>query len=223
MADYRVVDAEQLDTDLSSVADAIRTKAGTMESMAFPDGFVNAANGIQDLSGMIDSTITEVVIPNHVTTIREYAFRNCGRLMKITFHEGVTAIGQCCFFGCRLQECVLPRNVKTIGEQMFFTNYYMKKVDGWLTAIIGSQTFNHCQQLTALIIRSDTACTLSSSAAFNGATALLNGTGYIYVPSNLVDSYKSATNWSAFANQFRALEDYTVDGTTTGELDETKI
>lgn len=39
----------------------------------------------------------------------------------------------------------------------------------------------------------------------------------------LVDSYKAATNWSTYATQFRALEDYTVDGTITGELDSTKI
>jgi hypothetical protein len=31
------------------------------------------------------------------------------------------------------------------------------------------------------------------------------------------------TNWTTFSAQFRALEDYTVDGTTTGELDESKI
>ena len=39
----------------------------------------------------------------------------------------------------------------------------------------------------------------------------------------LVDSYKAATNWSTYADQIRALEDYTVDGTTTGALDETKV
>ena len=52
---------------------------------------------------------------------------------------------------------------------------------------------------------------------------IMKGEGYIYVPRALVDSYKVATNWSSWATQFRALEDYTVDGTTTGELDETKI
>jgi hypothetical protein len=45
----------------------------------------------------------------------------------------------------------------------------------------------------------------------------------IYVPSVLVDSYKAYTNWSAIAVNIHALEDYTVDGTITGELDEAKI
>lgn len=54
-------------------------------------------------------------------------------------------------------------------------------------------------------------------------TPIANGTGYIYVPSALIEQYKVAENWSTYASQFRALEDYTVDGTITGELDETKI
>jgi hypothetical protein len=38
----------------------------------------------------------------------------------------------------------------------------------------------------------------------------------------MIDTLSSATNWSAFATQFRALEDYTKDGTTTGEFDDEK-
>jgi hypothetical protein len=35
-----------------------------------------------------------------------------------------------------------------------------------------------------------------------------NGTGYIYVPAALIEDYKAATNWSLYADQFRAIEDY---------------
>ena len=52
-----------------------------------------------------------------------------------------------------------------------------------------------------MIIRSDTVCTLNSTNAFTG-------TPYIYVPSALVNSYKTATNWSSYAAQIRAIEDY---------------
>ena len=73
--------------------------------------------------------------------------------------------------------------------------------------------------LRTLIIRTTSAvCVLSSGISYSGISG-----GYIYVPSALVEEYKTATNWSAFAGRFRALEDYTVDGTVTGELDETKI
>lgn len=76
--------------------------------------------------------------------------------------------------------------------------------------------------LTALVLRYNTVATLENTNAL-GQSGIANGTGYIYVPSDLVDSYKSATNWSTYANQFRALEDYTVDGSTDGELDASKI
>lgn len=75
--------------------------------------------------------------------------------------------------------------------------------------------------ITSLILRSNTLCTITGDG-FNGSP-IKNGTGYIYVPSALIDRYKSATNWSNLASQFRALEDYTVGGTITGELDTTKI
>jgi hypothetical protein len=65
-------------------------------------------------------------------------------------------------------------------------------------------------------------CPLWNKNSFD-SSSIAKGTGYVYVPRSLVDSYKSATNWSTYANQFRALEDYTVDGTITGELDESKI
>jgi hypothetical protein len=47
MANYKVVDADQLDTDLASVADAIRAKAGTTGKMAFPADFKSVVDGIQ--------------------------------------------------------------------------------------------------------------------------------------------------------------------------------
>jgi hypothetical protein len=87
---------------------------------------------------------------------------------------------------------------------------------------LGPGSFQNCSSLTTLILRGETVCTLPYTYALN-ATPIASGTGYIYVPRALVDTYKAATNWSTFAAQFRALEDYTVDGTITGELDPNKI
>jgi uncharacterized membrane protein len=40
------VDSSQLNSDLTSVANAIRTKGGTSSQLAFPDGFVSAVQAI---------------------------------------------------------------------------------------------------------------------------------------------------------------------------------
>ena len=86
-----------------------------------------------------------------------------------------------------------------------------------MTAVtkISDQSFS--TNTKRLILRSNSVVTLG------GKSNIISTTGHIYVPRALVEDYKVATNWSNFATQFRALEDYTVDGTITGELDETKI
>ena len=81
---------------------------------------------------------------------------------------------------------------------------------------------NGCTALKSLIIREFGANYVLSSNSFTGS-GIVNGTGYIYVPRAMVDILSQSTNWSTYASQIRALEDYTVDGTTTGALDETKI
>lgn len=46
MAVDKLVDSAQLDADLTSVANAIRTKGGTSSDLAFPAGFVSAVEAI---------------------------------------------------------------------------------------------------------------------------------------------------------------------------------
>lgn len=46
MADYKVIDAAQLDADMQDVADSIRTKGGTSALLAWPDGFKLAIDAI---------------------------------------------------------------------------------------------------------------------------------------------------------------------------------
>lgn len=156
------------------------------------------------------TTLTSVDFPQ-AKDIGQYAFSGCSNLTSVDFPQ-VTEIGQCAFRSCS----------------------NLTSVDFPLVTDIGNEAFSGCSSLTALILRSDILCTLKNTSAFTKCYHFLgtvNATynpeglkdGYFYVPSALIDDYKAATNWSTFATQFRALEDYTVDGTTTGELDETKI
>lgn len=54
--------------------------------------------------------------------------------------------------------------------------------------------------LKAVIIRdTEKISTLSHTNAF-GSTLISKGTGYIYVPRDLVESYQAASNWSNYAS-----------------------
>ena len=50
------------------------------------------------------------------------------------------------------------------------------------------------------------AATVYSSGVFSASSPIGKGTGKIYVPEDLVDSYKAATGWSRYADCFTALE-----------------
>lgn len=149
------------------------------------------------------------------------AFETCAGLVSANFPLA-TSIGSNAFDGCDLLANVNIPLVKTISSSTFRYCSGLVIADLPAATSISTYAFRYCENLTALILRSGTMCSLSNVNAFNG-TPIESGTGNIYVPSALVDSYKAASKWSTYAAQFRALEDYTVDGTTTGALDESKI
>ena len=110
-----------------------------------------------------------------------------------------------------------------IGKYAFYCCTKLVNIDMPVLTSIEENSLEKCSALTKLILRNtETVCSLNATSALSN-TPIANRTGYIYVPSTLIGSYQSATNWSTYADKFRVLEDYTVDGTTTGELDMTKI
>lgn len=155
------------------------------------------------------------------TSMGSYAFSYCTNLTAADF-PATTSISTYAFSNCAsLTTADFPK-ATSIGTYVF--NYCTRLIEADFPVVtsISAYAFRACSSLTALILRNTAkVCTLSNTNAFT-SSAIASGTGYIYVPSALVDSYKAATNWSTYANQFRALEDYTVDGTTTGALDPTK-
>ena len=155
-----------------------------------------------------DDAVTDSIIDR---TISSYA------------DDTVTIIGQNAFMYCTALTSVALPAVTTIQSSAFSYCSALTKVDLAAVTTIKNNTFNYCSNFDTLILRNEeTVVTLENKAAFY-STKLYSGNGYIYVPRALIDSYKTASQWSNFANQFRALEDYTVDGTITGELDPTKI
>lgn len=63
MAVDKLVDSTQLDSDLTSVANAIRTKGGTSAALAFPQGFVDAIDAIPTGGGGGSPTATFEATP----------------------------------------------------------------------------------------------------------------------------------------------------------------
>lgn len=100
-------------------------------------------------------------------------------------------------------------SVKKVGHSAFYSCEWLNIVDLPSITTIDSDAFNGCRNLNALILRSDSVATLSNTNALTG-TPIASGKGYIYVPNPLVDSYKSATNWSTFSEQIRGIDSSTM-------------
>lgn len=67
-----------------------------------------------------ESGVTEVVIPEGVTSIGESAFQRCSSLESIAIPDGVTSIGYWAFVGCGdLKSIVLPGSIMSIGNWAF--------------------------------------------------------------------------------------------------------
>lgn len=122
----------------------------------------------------------------------------------------------------------------SFGTYAFFGCLKLETIDARKVQSISNAALDSCQSMMTLILRANAVATLNdtsflgNSHHFKGtANSTYNPNGYkdglIFVRSSKLDSYKTATNWSVFAACFRALQDYTVDGTTTGELDMVKV
>ena len=144
---------------------------------------------------------------NSAIFIGNNAFYNCYNLSSVSFNLA-EYIGDSAFSGCESIASASFPNAIQIGIQAFERCSSLEKISFPKAESINPTAFAFCQSLIALILgRSDGLCDLADADAFAG-TPIKSGTGYIYVPAALVDQYKAATNWTTYANQIRAIEDY---------------
>lgn len=146
--------------------------------------FINTVDSVGDKAladSIINRSITELNC-NITTGIRQYAFRACAALEKVSF-PSVTSIALGAFWQCTA----------------------LTRAEFESTVAFANNAFYGCTALTALILRNTEAVSTITGTPFAGS-AIASGTGYIYVPAALVDTYKA--NWSTYAAQIRAIEDY---------------
>lgn len=109
------------------------------------------------------------------------------------------------------EKCIIRGNVGAISFTFVgFSN--VKNIefsfvgDGSESISFGRLTFGNCKNLESLIIQCAKLCEMTSSENITGSK-IANGTGYIYVPDYLVDAYKAATNWNAYASQIKGISE----------------
>lgn len=131
------------------------------------------------------------------TSIRYWGFTNSSGIKYITL-SAVTDVGENAFSSCGdIVEIRLPK-VTHISRSAFSSTSKL------LSIYVGTEA--------------NAVCTLDSTNAFSSTSRLKA----IYVPDNLVDAYKSATNWSNYSSKIKGVSEanpidleMVLDGTTS--------
>lgn len=96
------------DTELTSIANAIRNITQSSEKLAFPDGFISAISNIGilineennsiDIKDLIEGTLSEIN-DERITSIKGGAFAYCSNLTTVNF-PSCSYIGNVAFLDC---------------------------------------------------------------------------------------------------------------------------
>jgi hypothetical protein len=171
--------------------------------------------GKQAEQAVTDSLLSDTNIGDYhndrVTKLPSYAFAYRRSMTSISL-PNVTQITAQTFNSCsNLVTAELPSLTNISSTVNFGACSSLQFVDlGFLTSIPAS-TFSNCSSLNVLVLRKTSGCSLTNVNAFAGTPFASGGAGgKIYVPTDLVEAYKGATNWSVLFGygtvEFVALE-----------------
>ena len=164
-------------------------------------------NGGESDSALIDSIIQKTIThleSGTATTVANTAFSDFTTLQYVNL-PAVEIVSSSAFRRCyALADVNLP-NVKTLMTECFYGDNNLTYIDLPLITQIQKGAFSS-SGLETLIIRTGQLCTLQNVSALSN-TPIANGTGFIYVPDELAESYKSATNWSTYAAQIKGISE----------------
>ena len=141
---------------------------------------------------------------DRVQTVGTSAFQGAAALVSVDFAEA-TKMSAYCFNNCTKLDSVNIPKVTFVGNGAFAGCSSLETIEIPALTQLYTGAFSNCAKLVQVILRCSAVPTLYGATFTN--TPIVNGTGYIYVPDELVDSYKTATNWSAHADQIKPLSE----------------
>ena len=151
----------------------------SLSELVFADGTKKVTRG---MTWGIVHCVQNVVIPETVEVIGDYAFEGADNLKEITILDNVKEIGAGAFQDCNnLSEVVLPDGITKISEQMFYSCGNLETVSIPDTVVsIENRAFSDCLLLKGIALPDN--ITAIGEYAFSYCSSLEN----IKLPKNLL-------------------------------------
>ena len=139
----------------------------------FGDQTANPLHNAHHLYSDENTKITDLIIPNNMTSIGDYAFSGCSGLTTITIPNSMSSIGNYSFENCSgLTTITIPNSMTSIG----------------------ASAFSGCSGLTSVKVYAKTPPTAGSSAFPTNQAITL------YVPRGIKAAYETANVWKDFGS-----------------------
>ena len=162
-------------------------------------------------NSVISKALKKIELPEELTGIGDGAFTLCTNLSLDKLPNSLTELGNNVFSECYLVAIKeIPSGITAIPNSAFYKCNKITELTAYgdLTSI-GSSSFGYINNFSKLVLPNVTGVPTITTTSFN-STPIASGTGYIYVPDTLVDSFKSATNWSSYADQIKGISELEV-------------
>lgn len=138
----------------------------------------------------------EYTLPSTVTTVGDYAFRNC-RIETFHFADGLTSIGKYAFYNSSVKEVSLPSTIKQIPTGLFQKCADLTTVHlGKNTEMLGDYVFDGCP-ITNLYISAPTPPYCSNNTFASSGNNIFS-TCRVHVPKNRRIYYRGDMIWAQF-------------------------
>lgn len=174
-------------------------------------------------SAFFGSEFASITIEDGVTSIGNYAFWGCENIKDVAISNSVTKIGDAAFCCCGFESICIPDSVTSIGMGAFSTCVELKEIKiPDEVDVIKEYTFLDCNSLTSVTIGAGVStiedkafyrCTGLKNMFFRSNIPPTQGTEtfyavsdfVLYVPASdddsIINAYKAADGWSAYADK----------------------
>ena len=135
---------------VTAIGERAFSSTTSLRSIRIPDGITTIP-----FSCFSDSGISEISLPEGLTTIERYAFQRCSNLHKLVLPESLTGIADEVFSYCSsLSEINWPSGVDTIGWHQFSGTALVEFTVPATVKEVQSYAFKDCTKLEKLVFES---------------------------------------------------------------------